>query len=357
MIRNAALILPMNSLSISKLFSIIILFIGVPVLAEAQSGGFAGAYTRMGFGPRGMATGNVLSATGQHGIYAHYNPAVAALTQGNQIDLSSALMSYDRTLHSLNATFPLPPQAGLSVGLLNANVSDIDGRSSSGYDTGSLSTHEYQLFVAFGLNLGTRAQIGTSVKLQLADFHNDIGSARGAGFDVGLIVEPIQNLKASIVIQDLLATYNWNTDDLYGGQSSRNRGDDFPTRFKFGLTFEPSEEWFVASEFEVQRINSEVFIRSLTGDGPVRSSRNLDEIQTSEELFRIGGGYRVHERITARAGLEVGNLDDFEQSYKPSAGFSLHLPFDQYQPTIDYAWVREPTGISHMHVIAFQLNL
>ncbi len=333
-----------------------LMFALLPALAEAQTGGFAGSYTRMGFGPRGMASGNVLSGTNQHGVYAHYNPALAAHATGNQVDFSSALMSFGRTLHGVNATFPLPPQAGLSVGLLNANVSGIDGRSSSGYDSGEFSTNEYQLFVAFGLNVGERVRIGTNVKAQLADYHEEVSPARGVGFDVGMIIEPFTNLKVSLVAQDLLAGYNWNTEDLYGEQSSRNRSDDFPTRFKFGLTYDP-DEWFVGAEFELQRINAEYFDRSLVTTGPVSSSRNVEDITSMEQQFRMGGGYRIHERITARTGFEIMNLDEVDQSFKPSAGFSLHLPFDRYEPTIDYAWVREPTGIAHMHVLALQINL
>lgn len=333
-----------------------LLFALLPALAEAQTGGFAGSYTRMGFGPRGMATGNVLSGTDHQGIYSHYNPALAAHAGGNQIDFSSALMSFGRTLHGVNATFPLPPQAGLSVGLLNANVSGIDGRTSSGYDSGDFSTNEYQLFVSFGLNITERFRIGTNVKAQLADYHEEISPARGVGFDVGLIIEPMANLKTSLVVQDLLAGYNWNTEDLYGEQSSRNRSDDYPTRFKLGLTYDPVD-WFIGAEFEIQRISAEFFNRRLNETGPISSSRNVDERVTSGQQFRIGGGYRIHERITARTGLEVLNLDDINQSFKPSAGFSLHLPFDQYKPTIDYAWVREPTGIAHMHVLALQINL
>lgn len=338
-------------------FILALLFVGFPALAEAQTGGFAGSYTRMGFGPRGMASGNAMSAAAENGIYSHYNPALSAQVDNTQIDFSSALMSFDRTLHGLNVTFPLPPHAGLSVGLLNANVSDIDGRTSSGYDTGDLSTHEYQLFVSFGINLGRRARIGTSVKFLLADFHDDISSSTGTGFDIGLIVEPIDHLKAAIVAQDLIAGYTWNTDDLYSSQDSRNRSDEFPNRFKFNLTYEPSSDWFVSAEYEIQRIESEYFDRSVTGDAPARSRRNVDNIVTDEHQFRMGGGFRVHDRLTMRSGIEILNLDDVDQTFKPSAGFSLHLPFDQYEPTIDYAWVREPTGISHMHVLALQLNL
>ena len=340
-----------------KLPALAILMALAPALAEAQTGGFAGSYTRMGFGPRGMSAGNVLSGTDQQGIFAHYNPALSAYADGNQIDFSSALMAFDRTLHGFNATFPLPPQAGLSVGLLNANVSNIDGRSSSGYDTGEFSTNEFQLVVAFGLNISERLKIGTSVKAQLADFHEEISAARGVGFDVGIIAEPLSGLKTSLVVQDLLSGYTWNTEDLYGDQSSRNRSDDFPTRFKFGLTYESSPAWFVGAEFEIQRISSEIFRRNLVAGGPVSSSRNVDETVTSGRQLRFGGGYRIHERITARTGFEILHLDDINQSFKPSAGFSLHLPFDQYNPTIDYAWVREPTGIAHMHVLALQINL
>ncbi|MEX0780666.1 MAG: hypothetical protein WD491_11515 [Balneolales bacterium] len=328
-------------------------------LVHAQSGGSSGAYTRMGFGPRGMGMGNAIASVTQQGIYAHYNPALAASATGNQIDMASAAMRFDRSLHTLNATFKLPPSAGLNVGLLNANVTNIDGRSQSGYHTDYLSTHEFQAFAAFGLQVSQRVHLGVGVKAYMADFHEDLSNATGAGFDIGLLIKPANNIQIGLSAQDILAAYRWDTSDLYGTQSARNRTDHFPTRFKIAASWlSGNERLVISSEFEIRRLKSETIQRSAFTDlNPPQNRRLIENIITSSNIARVGASYLAHERITVRGGWQMGDLDIIADSHKPSAGFSVHLPFDKFQPSVDYAFVREPTGIANMHVFALRLKI
>lgn len=325
----------------------------------AQSGGYSGSFTRMGFGPRGMAMGNTLATFSQEGVYAHYNPALAAYVNGNQIDISTALMSFDRSLHAISATFPLPPLAGLNIGILNANVYDIDGRTASGYHTDKLSTHEFQLFAAFGLNLGEKVRMGASIKFHLANYYEEVSNATGAGFDLGLIYEPLPNWNIGFTVQDLIAEYSWNTTDLYGTQGGRNRNNAFPVRFKLSSSYlvEPWNLLF-SSDFEIQYQKAEYeqtefFSSSL----PPQNRRIIDQVITSGSLMRLGAAWKAHERFTLRGGWEIMDVDYLEETHKISAGFSIHLPYDAYRPSIDYAFVREPLGIAGMHVLAIRFML
>jgi hypothetical protein len=325
----------------------------------AQSGGFSGAYTRMGFGARGMAMGNAMGTVTQEGVFSHYNPALAAFATGNQIDLGTALMSFDRSLHSLNVTFPLPPSAGLNIGLLNANVYDIDGRTSSGYHTEMLSTHEFQLFAAFGISLSPRVHLGISAKLHYASFLDDIDNATGAGFDIGLITEPVQNWRIGLAVQDLISSYTWNTNPVYGTLGGRNRSDPIPVRFRFSTSYRlPDFGLIVSSEYEIQRQESEIVERTQAGGVvPPRNTSRLNDITTNSQLFRIGAAWHAHERFTVRGGWEIMDLDYVAETHKLSAGFSVHLPYDAMSPSVDYAFVREPMGIAGMHVLTLRLSL
>ncbi len=325
----------------------------------AQSGGFSGAYTRMGFGARGMAMGNAMGTVSQEGVFSHYNPALAAYATGNQIDIGTALMSFDRSLHSLNVTFPLPPSAGLNIGLLNANVYDIDGRTSSGYHTEMLSTHEFQLFAAFGLSISPRVHLGISAKLHYASFFDDIDNSTGAGFDIGLIVNPVRNWRVGLTVQDMISSYTWNTNPIYGTLGGRNRSDPLPVRFRFSTSYQfPDIGLIVSSEYEVQRQEAELMERShMGGVVPPRNSSRIEDITTSSQLFRIGAAWSAHERITLRGGWEIMDLEYVKETHKLSAGFSVHLPYDAMSPSVDYAFVREPLGIAGMHVLTLRLSL
>ncbi len=341
-------------------FWIVALMIMIPVTdAVAQSGGFSGAFTRMGFGPRGMAMGNAMGTVTQEGVYAHYNPALAGFIDGNQVDMSTALMSFDRSLHSINATFPLPPNAGLNIGLLNANVVDIDGRTSSGYHTEYLSTHEFQFFAAFGIRINPKIRIGASVKLHLANFHEDTGNATGAGFDAGIIYRATPNWRLGFTAQDMISQYSWNTTDMYGTQGGRSRNDPIPTRFRFSTSYVfPEQGLLLSSEFEIQRQSAE-YQRRQVSDGalPPESITSSEDVLTSSLLYRAGVSWSAHERLTLRGGWEIMDLEFVEETQKISAGVSVHLPYDAMSPSIDYTYVREPMGISGIHVLAIRLKL
>ncbi len=323
----------------------------------AQSGGFSGAYTRMGFGARGMAMGNAMGTVSQEGIFGHYNPALASYSFENQIDIGTALMSFDRSLHSFNITFPLPPNAGLNIGLLNANVYDIDGRTSSGYHTEMLSTHEFQLFAAFGINVSPRVRLGAAAKLHYAKLYESIDNATGAGFDIGMIAEPITNWRLGFSIQDIISEYSWNTNPLYGTLGGRNRNDALPVRFRMSSSYHFADFGLVvSSEFEILRLKSEYQRFQHTGGSvPPQNTTTNENVTTNSRQFRVGASWEAHERITLRGGWEIMDLDFVKETHKLSAGFSVHLPYDVMSPSVDYAFVREPLGIAGMHVLSLRL--
>ena len=324
----------------------------------AQSGGFAGAYTRMGFGPRGMGMGNAMTAVHQHGVFAHYNPALASTVQGTQFDFSASSMSFDRSFNMANVAFMLPPNAGINIGLLHAGVSDFDGRTSSGIPTEQFSTNEFSAFIAFGLNPGERLSLGFSAKLFYVDYFDNVDSPLGFGIDIGLLYHASSQLTFGATVQDIFSSYSWNTSGLYGG-SLANRTDSFPIRFKFGAAYEFQDyDLLISADIETRSQSSEIINRRVntdTGRPGVITSR--EDIVTGSSQFRIGSSYSVHERIDVRAGFDVGDLTDISQSQRVSAGFSLWLPLSAFDSYIDYTFVREPEGISYMHVFALRVQL
>lgn len=327
--------------------------------ASAQSGGFAGAYSRMGFGARGIGAGNVFTSTAFDGIYAHYNPALAAFNRGNQIDLSSSLMSQDRTLNTVNATFSLPPNAGINAGIIHAGVSDFDGRTLSGYPTDRFSINDYQLFVAFGLRANDRLNLGFAAKVVHASYFEDVNRPWGFGIDLGLTYRLITGLSLGFTVQDILTSLNWDTSDLYGTAGSTRKDDRFPTRFKFALSYVlPNQKLMFGTEYEIRTQRSDIITSQVSeGTGSPRIIRSTDQVTTSSSQYRIGSVYHVHERFSLRAGLQILDFEYIEESIQYSAGFSVHLPFDRFSPSVDYAVVQEPDGVSLMHVFALRFNL
>jgi len=342
-------------------FLSIVLLAGLFIPFEAifaQSGGFTGSFSRIGFGPRGMAMGNALTAVHQEGAYGYYNPAHAASPNDFvQLDLSSSAMAFDRQLHMVTAQFQLPPSAGISVSLINGRVGDIDGRTQSGYFTDTFSTNEYQLLTNFGIRFTDTFWGGIGIKVNLADFHSDVSTETSIGLDAGLYKQT-GKFGVGIAIQDLFAKTNYDTSDLFGSNTGGARSDSYPTRFKLGVSYDHSSNLLLSADYEVQVLSSEIktYETELLGGRPVTSAVRSD-VTTNSQIGRLGARYRIHTRITIRSGVQAMDLNHDTFSIQPTAGFSLHLPYDRLSPAIDYAFVREPSNISTMHVFSIRLQI
>lgn len=329
----------------------------IPVQLLAQNGGFAGASTRLGYSARGLAMGNAMSAVTSQGAFSYYNPAQAALEIGSkQTDLTVGILPYDRILQTAGAQFKLPPTAGLSFTILRAGVNDIDGRTQSGYPTERFDISEYQLASNFGIRLNEKFNAGIGLKFNLANYHQKLSNAVAVGVDFGFLYEISPSLNFAGSVRDLFANYSWNSQDLYNLDQARNVVNNFPTRVIFGLAWQ-SKDVTLSSDFEIQAYSSEITETEVFVDNGIPTEITSSEtINTSSTQFRVGASWNAHERFTLRGGWnlpETTNLD----SWGLSSGFSIHLPFDVFSPSIDYAFVMEPYRISNMHVFSLRLNL
>ncbi len=338
------------------------LLIGLPLLVPttvfAQSGGFAGAGLSLGHGPRGMAISNAMGASTFEGIYPYYNPALAAFkSTGNQIDMSVSALDFDRVYQTFGTTFQLPPNAGLSIGVIRSGVKDIDERSLSGYPLGTFDLSEYQLNTTFGLRFSDRMSGGVSFKLNYANYHEDLSSTTAVGIDLGILYRFGSYLNFAFAVQDMFANYTWNSGDLYNQSQARNVVNNFPTRLKWAFSYQ-REKYAIQTEYELKTFGSEVneFQNFVDGSGnPIQISQ-LNTINTSTGVFKFGGTWHAHERFSLRGGYRISDTK-VSGSGSLSSGFSVHLPFDTFSPSIDYAFVTEPFGVSNIHVFALRLNL
>lgn len=324
----------------------------------AQNGGFAGASTRVGFGPRALSMANAFTATTSEGIYPYYNPALVAEPYGfKQFDLSVSSLEFDRVYQTIGTNFRLPPNAGISFGIVRTGVKDIDERSLSGYPLGNFDVAEYQFFSAFGVKFSSKFNAGISFKLNYANYHNELPAVSSVGVDLGMIYKISEHLNFGFSVQDMFANYTWNSADLYGSSQSRNVVNTFPTRFKWGLSYQ-GNYFTIASEFEVQSYLSEVTTKEVFIEGASTPTilESFDDISTSSGIFRLGGSWKAHERFSIRGGYKIMDTTTLD-SGSFSTGFSVYLPFDTFSPSIDYAFVIEPYNVANMHVFALRLHL
>lgn len=325
----------------------------------AQNGGSAGAFLRLGVGPRGMSMSNAVSSIPEFGANGFYNPALVAGTQNLQIETSSSLMSFDRNLHSITAAFKIPPKAGVQIILMNAGVSNIDGRTLSGYPAGSFSTNDYLLQSSFGVKASEKLWIGFGLKFIFSDYHPDLPLATAFGLDAGIYYKVTSKLSLSAVVKDILLTNQWNSKDLYGGQDLTSRFNYFPTQFVFGGSYRFLEnKLIVSSEFLVRVYESDYVKKQISNEfNPPTVFNQRIAAKTSQTAIQSGISYRIHERVRVAFGYTNRDLEFAESHHSFSGGFSLFLPFDLFRPSIDYAINTEPSVGTLIHTFAIRFNL
>ena len=314
----------------------------------------AGAFARIGVDAQGMALGNALGASPEADVAALYNPALAHQASGQYLALSAALMSFDRELQLAAFSTPIGPTAGVSAGVLRAGVSDIDGRDTDGNPTGTLSTNEYSLFLAFGNQFFDRLAAGATLKFYIADLVDEVSSVQSLGVDLGLTYTPRNGTTIGLSVSDLLAAYDWET----GGVDGRSANDAFPVRLRLsGAQQLLDGDLMLLAEYEA-RFSEREQRRRIPRDPPLQPVDRVatSSFQINESLGRVGVRYRLLDMLDVRGGADRLGTDGFD-GWAPSAGFGLRQSVGTLDVRIDYAAVVEPYVTDLMNVLSVRIYL
>ncbi|GMU84988.1 MAG: hypothetical protein AMXMBFR48_02300 [Ignavibacteriales bacterium] len=302
-----------------------------------------GEFSRYGFGARGIGMGNSISALKNGNISSYYNPALVVFQKDNHTSISGAALSHDRMLNSLgftrrfeffakdDTTENRKPRstAGISAGIINFGISNIDGRDNQGLKTKDLSVSENQFFLAFANKFSEKISAGVAVKFYYFDFY-DKATSNTLGFDIGIVYTYSDNLSFAAVIQDLNASYKWDTSELYGN-SGTTTTDRFPLAKKFGAAYKFADiPLCITAEYEFNNME--------------------------RKMLRFGGEYALIPELTLRAGLDKWHIKNSDESSVPSFGFSYNFELAGLQPGIDYAVAPEQFSGGLRHYFGISIN-
>ncbi|MCU0364951.1 MAG: hypothetical protein MUE93_04685 [Ignavibacteriaceae bacterium] len=303
-----------------------------------------GAFSRIGFGARGIGMGNALSSITEGELVSYYNPAVTPFQKNNSFQAGYSFLSLDRALNYFNYTRRFDfysakdtisetrkpkTTAGLSIGVINSGVRNIDGRDNNGLPTGELSTSENQFFIGLAARISDKISIGLATKFYYYKLYEEINST-SLGIDLGALYRLNDNFNFSIVIVDLMSKYKWDTSPVYQ-QEGLISEDKFPSLRKIGVSYRNHELGLLgAVEFE----NS-----------------------TAEtNILRAGIEYNIYDQFFIRGGVDQFNLSNTDWPVKPSLGFSFFQPFGNLVVGVDYAFQIEQYSSADRHILSVNFN-
>lgn len=340
-----------------RVFTILVgigLFLGVlgaPV--QGQDTG-TGAFSRLGFGARGVALGNALVADPSDDVSPYYNPALLPSASGQRLAASAALLTFDRKLQFLEFATPVGPSAGVGVNLIHAGVDDIDGRNRDGEHTRTLSTDEFAVSLSFGNRFAERLSVGTTLTLYQSDLVPRLDPVRGLGVTVGVGVQITERWHLAGTVHDLLARYEWDTS-AFGGRSHTDR---FPVRARVGASYVLLNERLRL----LAEVESRYTARDRRRPGVRITSRGPQpRMRTESFLFhdlrgRMGASYRPIDVLALRAGLDRLGVDDLG-GLRPSVGFGLRHTIGTLDVRVSYTVALEPYVRDAMHLGTLEMFL
>lgn len=323
------------------LFFAAIFFISANLIAQpafTELSSKVGAFSRMGFGARGIGMGNAMSSVTTGNLVSYYNPAVSPFQENNSFQTGYTFLSLDRSLNFLSFTRKFDfysakdssadrkstSTAGISAGIINSGVGAIDGRDNNGLPTEELSTSENQFFLSVSNRFSKKISLGVAVKFYYYKLYEEITSS-GVGLDIGALYKVNDNWNISLMLSDLNSKYEWDTSPVYEQQGLTST-DKFPLLKKIGVSYYDPETKLLASiEFENSNARS--------------------------NIIRAGAEYNIYENLFIRGGIDQLNLSNTDSGIKPALGFSYSKSFDGISIGVDYAFMIEQYSPSDRHII------
>ncbi len=310
----------------------IVLILLITSASFAQIGGLPGAFTRMGFGSRGISMGNAMTSVTYGDVVGYYNPALSAFQNEHLINLSYSFLALDRALNFVSYTknFKLPNQkegsAGFTFSWINAGVGKIDGRDADGFSIGELSTFENQFMFAPSIRVSEQVSLGAGFKFYYAKLYDNV-TTTAFGFDIGGLVKVNDKINVGFAVKDINTKYEWNTTEVYG-QLGTTTKEKFPNLYNIGVSYLLPKNLGVASlEFEL----------------------------SNQKTYVIKGGVEIKpiEGISFRGGFDRFDFksDDKFGNSKFSFGVGYQKSLKNFILGLDYSFVMEPYSNSPFQTI------
>jgi len=318
-----------------------VLFINSVLFAVEGDGGYAGAFLRMGVGARAIGMGNAFTSLADDVTAIYWNPAAISLVNKIQVGIMYGSLSYNQHFGFSGTIIPFQRSkwygsyqkewdglGAIAVGILYLRIGDIDGRDENGLTTENFSDNEMAILVSYGKSfMGQIVSVGATAKYLyhlLAE-----NSSKGFGFDLGVLGNPIPNLRFGLVAQDILSSLTWDT-------ASQHK-DKFPLSLRGGVSYSIPLQFrmrnYGRSKDSAQKVTVAFDITHNLKEDSIHPHAGVEAYFSSFLGVRIG-----YDNGRFTAGLSI-----FSPKTKRSYGRKTQYGFE-----LDYAFSTSEYGNRHL---------
>lgn len=311
--------------------ALVILLAGSVLWGEGPAtGGYAGAFARIGSDARSVALAGALVADVNSGYLALTNPASLVYVQRREVGLSYMALPLDRSLQSLSLALGLPPSAAASLSYLRAGDDNIQGRNSIGERTETLAYDEYMVVLSFANHLSKTISLGLNAKLLLINLGDE--ESRGFALDLGLLYHRPGGFNLALKVQNVTGTYSWEVAASLGNR--RQYTDYLPIIISAGIRL-PWRHF--------------TFFGQTDGVVPRIKEGNGITYGNVVPVFRLAVEDLLRERYFLRLGLEQTTL-----TLGVGLRYSIRRPYDG---RVDYSLSLGKTGEGMGHLFTWIFSL
>jgi hypothetical protein len=313
-----------------------------PAFAEDGDAGFAAAFLRNGVGARPLGMGGAYTAIAEGAEATYYNPAGLGYSQILGISMSYKSMALDRHLGHIAVAFPIRNEAAMAASWVNAGVSDVPGMGNSRQSEGLIGNSSNAFALSFAKAIDSSISIGGSLRYQQEKLSTI--DAFAIGMDLGAIYRPIRFISIGGTVQNLGATYRWDSGNYWA--SGKSYDDVVPVTFKFGLagylldgTLLPAIDFEKSNKMGMRfRAGAEYWFVK-------KASRSVED---EYEEGRFTTVYYNIRYAGIRAGIDRG---------APTFGASYAFPFKETSLALEYAYLVGHQGTDAGHLFTLKLGL
>ena len=235
-----------------------------------------GQYDQLFVGTRPLSMGGAFIAVADDANTITWNPAGLPGLRRTEFTTTYADLYGDLGITQSYMGFVKPFSDRVALGFDWSNV---------GFDDKELLYAENKMNLAIGVQPHRKISFGITLKYLMRDMQLDgtsYGKSSGVGYDAGLLIQPLKNLKLGVGLYDLGGTqvaYEDKTTEIILGQA-----------FKLGISYMPIDELILAADY---------------GD-----------------RFHFGAEYVLASRLSFRAGVQQ-DVTGNEKLLVPSGGLSI----------------------------------